>query len=79
MTDQTNNKSNCCAVEEFEQLDWSARMRIIMGMAYCIQHMHELNPSVPHPNLQSSSILVSEDFAAKVNQQCLQYGGSIRC
>ncbi|CAD5189700.1 unnamed protein product [Musa acuminata subsp. malaccensis] len=53
-------------VEEFEQLDWSARMRIIMGMAYCIQHMHELNPSVPHPNLQSSSILVSEDFAAKI-------------
>ncbi|RWV96789.1 hypothetical protein BHE74_00039382 [Ensete ventricosum] len=66
MADLTNNKSNCCAVEEFEHLDWSARMRIIMGMAYCIQHMHELNPSVPHPDLLSSSILVSEDFAAKI-------------
>ena len=42
-------------------------MRIIMGLAYCIQHMHELNPPVVHPDLQSSSILLSEDGAAKVH------------
>ncbi|XP_042450041.1 protein MALE DISCOVERER 2-like [Zingiber officinale] len=53
-------------LEEFEHLDWNARMRIIMGTAYCLQYMHELNPPISHPNLSSSSILVSEDSAAKV-------------
>lgn len=53
-------------LEEFEHLDWNARMRIIMGTAYCLQYMHELNPRISHPNLSSSSILVSEDSAAKV-------------
>ncbi|XP_062181190.1 protein MALE DISCOVERER 2-like [Phragmites australis] len=52
--------------EDFEHIDWRGRMRIIMGLAYCIQHMHELNPPVVHPDLQSSSILLSEDNAAKI-------------
>ncbi|XP_064960039.1 protein MALE DISCOVERER 2-like isoform X2 [Musa acuminata AAA Group] len=52
--------------EEFENLEWSARMRIIMGTAYCLQHIHELTPPISHPNLLSSTILISEDFAAKV-------------
>ncbi|PAN18163.1 hypothetical protein PAHAL_3G183200 [Panicum hallii] len=52
--------------EDFEHIGWRGRMRIIMGLAYCIQHMHELNPPVAHPDLQSSSILLSEDGAAKI-------------
>lgn len=52
--------------EDFEHIGWRGRMRIIMGLAYCIQHMHELNPPVVHPDLQSSSILLSEDGAAKI-------------
>ncbi|CAD6271233.1 unnamed protein product [Miscanthus lutarioriparius] len=52
--------------EDFEHIAWRGRMRIIMGLAYCIQHMHELNPPVVHPDLQSSSILLSEDGAAKI-------------
>jgi len=52
--------------EDFEHISWRGRMRIIMGLAYCIQHMHELNPPVAHPDLQSSSILLSEDGAAKI-------------
>ncbi|THU62039.1 hypothetical protein C4D60_Mb01t00960 [Musa balbisiana] len=47
-------------VEEFEHLDWSARMRIIMGTAYCLQHMHELKPPIPHPNLLSCSIFAAD-------------------
>jgi hypothetical protein len=54
------------AVEGFDHIDWNGRMRVIMGVAYCIQHMHELNPSITHPDLQSSAILLSEDGAAKV-------------
>ncbi|RLN30832.1 putative LRR receptor-like serine/threonine-protein kinase MRH1 [Panicum miliaceum] len=52
--------------EDFEHIGWRGRMRVIMGLAYCIQHMHELNPPVAHPDLQSSSILLSEDGAAKI-------------
>ncbi|XP_010538565.1 PREDICTED: protein MALE DISCOVERER 2-like isoform X2 [Tarenaya hassleriana] len=52
--------------EEMEHLDWSARMRIIMGMAYCLQYMHELNPHVAHSNLSSSAIYLTDDYAAKV-------------
>ncbi|XP_062206487.1 protein MALE DISCOVERER 2-like isoform X2 [Phragmites australis] len=53
-------------VEGFDPIDWNGRMRVIMGVAYCIQHMHELNPPLTHPNLKSSAILLSEDGAAKI-------------
>ncbi|KAK1298515.1 putative LRR receptor-like serine/threonine-protein kinase MRH1 [Acorus calamus] len=54
-------------VRDSEHLDWTARMRIIMGMAYCLQYMHQdLNPPVSHTNLQSSSVLLTDDYAAKI-------------
>ncbi|KAF8675734.1 hypothetical protein HU200_003993 [Digitaria exilis] len=53
-------------VEGFDPIDWNGRMRIIMGVAYCTQHMHELNPPMAHPDLKSSSILLSEDGATKM-------------
>ncbi|XP_077224454.1 protein MALE DISCOVERER 2-like isoform X2 [Tasmannia lanceolata] len=54
-------------VKEVEHLDWAARMRIVMGVAYCLQYMHhELNPPYVHSNLQSSSIYLADDFAAKI-------------
>ncbi|KAL5231417.1 hypothetical protein ABZP36_030193 [Zizania latifolia] len=52
--------------EGFDRIDWRDRMRIVMGVAYCIQHMHELNPSVVHPDLHSNDIFISEDCAAKI-------------
>lgn len=55
------------SVKEVEHLDWNARVRIIMGVAYCLEHMHHvLNPPLVHPHLHSSSILLTEDCAAKV-------------
>lgn len=53
-------------VEGFDHIDWNGRMRVIMGVAYCMQYMHELNPCITHPGLQSSAILLSEDGAAKI-------------
>ncbi|KAF8411060.1 hypothetical protein HHK36_003599 [Tetracentron sinense] len=54
-------------VKEVEHLDWNARMRIVMGTAYCLQYMHhELNPPVAHPNLQSTFIYLTDDYAAKI-------------
>ncbi|CAH9098230.1 unnamed protein product [Cuscuta europaea] len=51
---------------EVDHLDWRMRMRIIMGVAYCLEHMHQLRPPVPHKNLKSSAIHLTEDYAAKV-------------
>ncbi|CAI9755180.1 unnamed protein product [Fraxinus pennsylvanica] len=53
-------------VKELEHLDWNARMRIIMGIAYCIQHMHDLNPPLAHCNLTSKFIFLTDDYAPKV-------------
>lgn len=53
-------------VKELEHLDWRSRMRIIMGTAYCLEYMHELNPPVPHANLNSTMIRLTDDYAPKV-------------
>ncbi|KAH7856321.1 hypothetical protein Vadar_000055 [Vaccinium darrowii] len=53
-------------VKEVEHLDWNTRMRIVMGTAYCLQYMHELNPPVAHSNLVSRAIFLTDDYAAKI-------------
>lgn len=58
-------------VKEMEHLDWSMRMRIIMGTAYCLKYMHhDLNPPVPHSCLNSSQIYLTDDYAAKIGEVC---------
>ncbi|XP_057985351.1 protein MALE DISCOVERER 1-like [Hevea brasiliensis] len=53
--------------KEMEDLDWSARMRIIMDITYCLQYMHhELNPPVAHSNLNSHNIFLTDDYAATI-------------
>ncbi|KAM7251521.1 hypothetical protein ACFE04_023404 [Oxalis oulophora] len=48
-------------------LDWNARVRIIMGIAYCLDHLHhDLNPPVVHSHLQSDAVLLTEDCASKI-------------
>lgn len=44
------------------------RVRIAMGMAYCLEHMHQLKPPIPHKNLKSSAIALMEDYAAKISE-----------
>ncbi|KAJ6720612.1 PROTEIN MALE DISCOVERER 2 [Salix viminalis] len=53
-------------VKESEHLDWGTRLRIAMGMAYCLEHMHQLNPPIAHNNLSSSAISLTEDYASKI-------------
>ena len=36
-------------------------------MAYCLEYMHQLNPPIAHCNLQSSSVYLTEDYAAKIS------------
>ncbi|CAL0329872.1 unnamed protein product [Lupinus luteus] len=49
-------------------LDWSTRMRVIMGMAYCLEYMHDRKPPVSHTNLSSLYILLTDDYAAKIGE-----------
>ncbi|GMI79940.1 hypothetical protein HRI_001663300 [Hibiscus trionum] len=57
-------------IKESEHLDWAMRLRIVIGMAYCLEHMHRLNPPVPHNNLSSSAVNLTEDYASKISDQC---------
>uniref|UniRef100_A0A1J3FHR3 Putative inactive receptor-like protein kinase n=1 Tax=Noccaea caerulescens TaxID=107243 RepID=A0A1J3FHR3_NOCCA len=52
--------------EESEHLDWLMRLRIAMGVAYCLDHMHGLKPPIVHSNLLSSSVHLTEDYAVKI-------------
>ncbi|KAG1338045.1 inactive receptor-like serine/threonine-protein kinase [Cocos nucifera] len=54
-------------IKEAEQLDWAARLRIAMGIVYCLGYMHQLSPPVVLRNLNSSSIYLTEDYAAKIS------------
>lgn len=54
-------------VQELGLLDWGSRMRIIMGVAYCLQCMHDLSPPVVHMHLDTEIIYLTDDYAAKVS------------
>lgn len=54
-------------IKESEHLDWGMRMRIAMGMAYCLDYMHQLTPPVSLKNLNSLSVNLTEDYAAKIS------------
>ncbi|XP_042457029.1 inactive receptor-like serine/threonine-protein kinase At2g40270 [Zingiber officinale] len=53
-------------IKEVEQLNWSVRLRIAAGVAYCLEQMMQLNCPILQ-NLNSSSIYLTEDYAAKVS------------
>ncbi|XP_024526900.1 protein MALE DISCOVERER 2 [Selaginella moellendorffii] len=50
-----------------DHLDWTTRMRIVMGAAYGLEYMHhELVPPASHSNFDSFAIYLTEDYAAKL-------------
>ncbi|KAF4387359.1 probable inactive receptor-like protein kinase At3g56050 [Cannabis sativa] len=53
-------------IREAEHLDWGMRLRIAMGMIYCLDHVHHLEPPTAHNNLNSSAVRLTEDYAAKI-------------
>ncbi|XP_008789160.1 inactive receptor-like serine/threonine-protein kinase At2g40270 [Phoenix dactylifera] len=54
-------------IKEAEHLDWAMRLRIAMGIAYCLEHMHQLNPPFILRNLDSTTIYLTDDYAAKIS------------
>lgn len=53
--------------KEAMDLNWPARMRITMGIAYCIDHMFQLDPPIFPSILNSNSILLTDDCSAKIS------------
>nr|KYP56487.1 putative LRR receptor-like serine/threonine-protein kinase At5g45840 family [Cajanus cajan] len=53
-------------IKEAEHLDWVTRLRAAMGMAYCLQHLHQMDPPLTLSNLNSSSVQLTDDYAAKI-------------
>ncbi|KQJ92630.1 protein MALE DISCOVERER 2 [Brachypodium distachyon] len=54
-------------IREAEHLDWPTRLRIVMGVTYCLEYMNQLDPPVTPRTLSSSSIYLTEDYAAKIS------------
>ncbi|XP_058075080.1 protein MALE DISCOVERER 2-like [Magnolia sinica] len=54
-------------IKESEHLDWATRVRIAMGMAYCLEYMHQLDPPIVHKYLHSTTIYLTDDYAAKIS------------
>ena len=59
--------------KEAEHLDWQTRLRVATGVAYCLQHMHQLDPPMTLTNLNSSAVLLTEDYAAKISDFSFTY------
>ncbi|CAK8530723.1 unnamed protein product [Lathyrus sativus] len=53
-------------VKDVERLEWSERVRIIMGTAYCLTYIHGLNPPISHTKVASNLIMLTDDYAAKL-------------
>jgi len=47
-------------------LDWPTRLRVAVGVAYCVEHMHRLSPPEILRTLDTSTIYLTDDFAAKI-------------
>ncbi|KAM3404686.1 hypothetical protein ACQJBY_007659 [Aegilops geniculata] len=54
-------------VNEAEHLNWQSRLRMAMGVIYCLYHMYQQYPPVILRNLNSSCIYLTEDNAAKIS------------
>ncbi|WVZ98080.1 hypothetical protein U9M48_043559 [Paspalum notatum var. saurae] len=54
-------------VTEDGHLDWPTRLRVAVGVAYCLEHMHQLSPPEILRTLDTSTICLTDDFAAKIS------------
>ncbi|CAD6334134.1 unnamed protein product [Miscanthus lutarioriparius] len=54
-------------VREDGCLDWPTRLRVAVGVAYCLEHMHQLSPPEILRALDTSTICLTDDFAAKIS------------
>jgi len=60
-------------VKEAEHLDWLTRLRVATGMAYCLQHMHQLDPPMALIKLNSQAVYLTDDYASKLSDLSFSY------
>lgn len=54
--------------ERSEQLDWDARLNVIMGAAKGLAYLHhDCSPRIIHRDIKSSNILLDANFGARVS------------
>ncbi|KAI0499618.1 hypothetical protein KFK09_017824 [Dendrobium nobile] len=52
----------------FKPLDWTARIKIALGVAKGLEYLHnKVSPPVIHRDLQTSSIMLGEDLTPKIS------------
>ncbi|KAL5202937.1 hypothetical protein ABZP36_013889 [Zizania latifolia] len=56
-------------------LDWPTRLRVAVGVAYCLEHMHQLSPPEILRTLDTSTVYLTDDFAAKISDVFFCDGG----
>ncbi|ESW13738.1 hypothetical protein PHAVU_008G221900 [Phaseolus vulgaris] len=60
-------------IKEAEHLDWLTRLRVATGMAYCLQHMHQLDPPMALIKLNSQAVYLTDDYASKLSDLSFSY------
>ncbi|WVY91468.1 hypothetical protein V8G54_036982 [Vigna mungo] len=60
-------------IKEAEHLDWVTRLRVATGMAYCLQHVHQLDPPMALITLNSQTVYLTDDYAAKLSDFSFSY------
>lgn len=55
------------AARDEGHLDWPTRLRVAVGVAYCLEHMHQLAPPEIVRTLDASTVYLTDDFAAKIS------------
>ncbi|PIN25719.1 Serine/threonine protein kinase [Handroanthus impetiginosus] len=62
------NLLNSSLKQRVNQLKWSERMQLAVGVAKALEYLHSCNPPIVHKDVNSSNILLSEDGKPQLSE-----------